>query len=64
MAAGDEQPGYATGADRQVDELRRRNPQTANQSTNVGLQPRELKEKTKQKVRLYISSSIQAIEKN
>jgi len=51
MAVGDQLPGYATGADRQNDELRRRNPQHANQSANAGRQPRELNEKTKEKVR-------------
>jgi hypothetical protein len=53
MAVGDQLPGYATGADRQDDELRRRNPQHANQGSNTGRQPRELKEKTKEKVRPF-----------
>lgn len=51
MAVGDKLPGYATGADRQDEELRRRNLQHANQSANIGRQPRDLKEKSKEKVR-------------
>jgi len=50
MAVGDKLPSYATGADRHDDELRRRNPQHTKQTVNTGWQPRELKEKSKEKV--------------
>lgn len=50
MAAS--QPSYATGVDRQDEELRRRNLQS-NQQYNAGWQPQDLKEKSKEKVCIH-----------